>query len=219
MLKPEFALAFRCVSLFSTPTRSNSTISRPNSRPFGASCSPFGELRAAFGLHMLGIPTTREDADALGRTVRRDARLAATGNEVVRVVPLVGTDRRAAPTLAANHPQRCFALGGAVGGCRIDIDDEAVAVLHQDVAHVRKPRLGAVRLAKQLRVRIGARRVGVVDSPLPFEINLRVASRPGRRSAAVFRLETLVRCPRLDQRAIDAEVLAAGELSPLRKRL
>lgn len=43
----------------------------PNSRPFGASCSPFGascspfgELRTDFDLHMLGIPPTRETADA-----------------------------------------------------------------------------------------------------------------------------------------------------------
>tara|TARA_R110001583_G_scaffold191912_1_gene357799 strand:- start:17286 stop:17717 length:432 start_codon:yes stop_codon:yes gene_type:complete len=69
-------------------------------------------------------------AGALGRNVRRDARLAATCNEVTRVVPLVGADRFATSALGANHPQCCFALGGAVGRCRVKIDDEAVAVLH-----------------------------------------------------------------------------------------
>lgn len=72
LLKPESALVFRCESLFSGRPDPISTISRPGSRPFRTSCSPFVELWTDFGLRMLGIPSAREAAD-MHQVVIREA--------------------------------------------------------------------------------------------------------------------------------------------------
>jgi len=152
---------------------------------------------------------------ALGRHVRRHAGFAAAPDEVSRVVRLVGADRGPAPALAADHAQGRFTLGRTGGRCGVDIDDQAVAVLHQHMGHVHQACPMTRRLAKQSRIRVARRGVGVVDPALALEIHLRVAPGSRRWPAAIPGPKTLMRSPSVDQRAIDAEVLVAGQRAPL----
>jgi len=102
----------------------------------------------------------------------------------------------------------------------LHVHHQAVAVVHQDVAHVAQPRLVALGFLVQARIGIGAAGMGVVAALLAFEVDIGVA--PSGRGlvvvvvavaglVAVFALEALVRCPSLDQGAVDAEVLVADE--------
>jgi len=109
----------------------------------------------------------------------------------------------------------------AIGVGDLDVHHQAVAVVHQDVTHVAQPRLVALGFFVQARIGIGAAGVGVVAALLAFEVDFGVAPR-GRGwvvvlvavvdlVVAVFALEALVRSPSLDQGAVDAEMLVAGQ--------
>lgn len=65
------------------------------------------------------------------------------------------------------------------------------------------------------RLRIGRALVGFVAAGLALEVNFRVAPF-GRRAAVVLALEALVRGPRINQCAVNAEVLVAREPGPAR---
>src|SRR5450759_2441447 len=95
--------------------------------------------------------------------VRGDAQGARPGDEIGGVVALVGSDAHAPKmTTAARASQQAqagLALGGAAGLRQLVLDDEAVAVLDQGMAGVAEPRLLAAALARQARLRVGARAV------------------------------------------------------------
>jgi len=66
----------------------------------------------------------------------------------------VDADRGPAPALAADHAQGRFTLGRTGGRCGVDIDDQAVGVLHQHMGHVHQACPMTRRLAKQSRIRV-----------------------------------------------------------------
>ena len=158
----------------------------------------------------------------LGRHMGRDAQLAAALHEGLAVVVFVGAHGllAAAAPLAPQHLERRLVLCRAIGMGDLDVHHQAVAVVHQDVAHVAQPRLVALGFLVQARIGIGAAGMGVVAALLAFEVDIGVA--PSGRGwvvvvvavaglVAVFALEALVRCPSLDQGAVDAEMLVAGQ--------
>ena len=146
--------------------------------------------------------------------------LADVGDEVVGVVALVAGDR-ASPFLAwepFEHLERgvTFRVAGRFG--ELDVDEQRVAMLHQQMPRVAELRGGRVALAVQPRLGIGrrlraSRSSGARRGNRPRRCGPSVALRP----RLVFGLEALVRRPRLQQRAVDGEVLArrrSGGASP-----
>lgn len=152
----------------------------------------------------------------LGCYVGRDITLATAPDEGLAVVALVGPNRGplvfVAP--APQHGQRRLTLGGAAGVGDLDIHDQPVAVLHEDVPHVAQAGLVALALLEQPGVGVRGAGMGVVATLLPLEVHLGVTSGRGA-GVIVLALETLVRGPGFDERAVHAEVFVAGELAPL----
>ena len=153
--------------------------------------------------------------------VRGDAQRAHAGDEVRRVVALVGADAHASAPAAAALPgqqaQAGLALGRAVACVSSHVDDQAVAVLGQAVAGVAELRLLAVALARQAGLGVGGRAV---------RLRCRGARRGSRRSglrpppagggsspsSSLDGPQALQRGGRLEQRAVDGEVLAGEQL-------
>ncbi len=120
------------------------------------------------------------------RHMRRDVDLAQFGNEADHVVSLVRAQRdTVAPLQAFQHSQRRLPLGSAGGVGQQGIDDQAVAVLHQQMAHVAELGGLTLRLLIQPGIGIGGRSVGVVAAFLPAEIALGIAARGLRQVATV----------------------------------
>lgn len=147
-----------------------------------------------------------------------DAASFECGHELGRVIALVGTyhGARLAHT-AINHPDRRLPFRATCGLRALDIDDQPVAVLGERVRHVAQLRFRKLALLVQPRLQVGRALVGRVAARLALEVCLRVA--PGRlvRTTAVLGLghEALVARPRLDHRAVDAEVLVGHKALPL----
>src|SRR6266566_8484063 len=90
------------------------------------------------------------------------------------------------------------------------------------MSHITKPRFGATALLEQSRKRICQRLVRFVPTLLFTKVDRRITAgilrwRQLQRLGAFLRLETLLTCPRFDQRAIDGEVVVAQQ--PLLPRL
>ena len=101
----------------------------------------------------------------------------------------------------------------------MEIDDEAVAILHQGVSRVRKLGLLPSALPGELRVGVGGRLVCLVAPLLTVEVHGEIAAIVRRRLVVVaLLLEALERCPSLDERAVDREVLTAHKLRRARLR-
>ena len=139
-------------------------------------------------------------------TDRRRSQLAHQADEVCHVIALVGPQRAASPRrpvpLVVHHPGRRLPFGVPVGARGHRVGDQPVPILDQQVSQVRQPRLRIVRPAIQPRVRVGGRGMCVVLARLPAK----VAAVPAR-PAAVLPLKTLLTGPRLDERAVDREML------------
>ena len=105
----------------------------------------------------------------------------------------------------------------AGGAGELGIDHKAVPVLHQHVPDEAELRLLAGTFAVQPGVGIGGRGVAVVGPPLAVEVTAAVAVTVRRRRLArvVLGPEALHRRPRLDQAAVDAEVLAREQAADL----
>src|SRR5438477_6171271 len=88
--------------------------------------------------------------------VRDDVHFAAAVHEVAGVVALVARDRDAllADKRLADHLQRASALRVSGRGRDTEIDEQAIAILHQRVRAVRELRLFAEALARELRLGI-----------------------------------------------------------------
>ena len=87
------------------------------------------------------------------------------------------------------------------------VDDQAMAILGQQMAEIRQLGFAPRAFLIEARIGIGRRLMGVVAPRLPMEIHGRILRVVGRRPRRVLRFETLVARPRLEQRAIDGEVL------------
>src|SRR5919202_2897179 len=100
----------------------------------------------------------------------------------------------------ADHRLRGLPLGGAGGVCGFGVDDQAIAVFHEQVAHVTA--LGSLppSLAIEPGIRIGGRGMRLIAPLLPAEVALAVAPRAGRLVAALLGPEAFHAGPGLDQR-------------------
>jgi hypothetical protein len=88
------------------------------------------------------VDRTSAAARVVLRNVRRHVDLAHLVDEVDRVKGFVGPDRampsrRKAP-MRTEHRRRGLALGKVVGHRRMGVDDQPVAILHQQVLQARR---------------------------------------------------------------------------------
>ena len=105
--------------------------------------------------------------------MRGDAEGAGSGDEALRVLGLVGTNRDASGTRLlplVEHQQGGVAFRMAVRLRGHRGGDQAVAVLHQRMAQIRQPGLLAVALLVQPRLRIGGRLMGFGRPLLSMEV-------------------------------------------------
>src|SRR3954467_12770765 len=70
----------------------------------------------------------------------------------------------------AYHGLRRLALGGAAGMRRLGVHDQAVAVLHQQVAHIAKPGCLSSGFAVEPGIGVGGGGVCLVAPPLAAEV-------------------------------------------------
>src|SRR6185437_1940570 len=124
---------------------------------------------------------------------------AQVADEAAHVIGLVGAQRDTTPRAPAiEHDQRRFALGRARRQSDRPIHNQAVAVLHQRVAHVAE--LGRLAVALLVEPRLGVRGapVRLVGALLLLEAALGVAAGTvGVVVAAVLAPEALQRSPGL----------------------
>lgn len=139
-----------------------------------------------------------------------DLELMAIGDEAASVEPLVTGHRPPPPALrvAAEEEHRRLPLGIAGGLAEFHSDHQSVAVLHQRVPGVAELGLPAVALASQQGLGVGDRAMGGIAALLAMEIHLGVTTAAGTTlPAPIPRPEALQRCPGLQQRAVDVEVI------------
>lgn len=148
--------------------------------------------------------------------MRRDLELATALDEGLTVIALVGPDRSPLVLVAPapKHRERCLALGGAAGMGDLHVHDQTVAVFHEDVRHVAQASLVARALLEQPGIGVRGTGVGVVAALLSFEVHLGIAPL-SRGLVVVPALETFVRGPGLDQRAVHTEVFVAAQACPI----
>src|SRR5580658_3000028 len=139
------------------------------------------------------------------RHMRGDTQLAAVGHEVAHVIALVA--RYGACTLALEHPQRSFPFGQTRRFGDLHVHRHSLAVLHEHMPHVVELGGMILALAKELRLRLVRGHVRFVRAPLAMEVHVRIASRGRWIILAVAPAHALDRRPRLNEGAVDAEVL------------
>src|SRR5258706_7449775 len=160
-------------------------------------------------------------APALRRVLRHVGccvAIAEIPDELPRVVALVCSDGDLMDARdALDHLHGHLSLGSSCRQARLRIGYQAIGVLRQDVSRVGELRAAVIALAVQARIRIGLRAVRLVAALLTAKVHARVAgiivSRPFPRS--LNRLKALLAGPRLQQRAINSEVLLGHQASPL----
>ena len=147
------------------------------------------------------------------RDVRRDIHAAQGAHVISAIIGLVLAHRDAPATwsgLAFEHRLGSTPFGCAVGLRNYPCDGKTIAVLHDDMPHVAQPRLATASLAIKLGIRVAGRGMSVVLAALAMEVGTVVAL------VTILRLETLVRRPSLDQRAIDREMIVRQQRPDLR---
>jgi hypothetical protein len=126
--------------------------------------------------------------------VRCKPKRADLGDEPFGVVALVPSDGpppwRVRQT--SEHLDRPSPLGVAVGDGQLGIDDQRVAVFHQQVTGEAQRGCGVVALAIQPGLGVGRRGMRVVGAALAGEADLGVGPSGGVRWRSVLRLERLV---------------------------
>ena len=145
--------------------------------------------------------------------VRRDAHPAHGPDPGALVVQLVRRhgDAATCQRQLADHGDRRVAFAGAAGVRHRRVDDEAMAILGQQMPEIGQLRLVAGPFLIQPRVGVGRRLMGVVAPHLPVEIHRRILRVVGRRPVRALGFETLVAGPRLEERAVDGEMLVGQQ--------
>lgn len=103
----------------------------------------------------------------------------------------------------SDHGLGGLTFGVAIGLRHHRVDDETMAVVRQRVAHEAQLAACVLAFSIELRVRVGRRLMRLVAALLALEV-----AAAGVVVFSVLALEALVPGPRLDQRPVDAEVLA-----------
>ena len=145
--------------------------------------------------------------------MRCNLHVAALSNEVDRVKAFVAAHRHApgAGNLFQHH-QRGIALGRPVGFPHHRIHDQPVTILHQQIAAVAQLRLLALALTRQLRLRIGLRRMRPVGPLFAVKVHRGIAGIVGGwQILAILALKTLCSRPRFQHRAVHREVFVGGQ--------
>lgn len=145
--------------------------------------------------------------------MRTNPVFAQMGHEILHVIALVGAKRLwvdASAPGAGEHRAR----GAVFGLCRVgheDIDAQPAAVLHEHMPAVTELRRLALALAHESRLRVRRAFVGGVRALLALEVGhpAAVITVLGRRP--VLASEALERGPRVDQGAIDGEMIRRQE--------
>ena len=163
---------------------------------------------------------------ARARVVLGDMRGHAIGatrrDESRRVVVLVGPHRNRPLGKArciGEHVSGRVSLGRTVGLRHLRVDHQAMPVVRQHVPHIAKHRACVATLAEQLRLTVAARFMRLVAALLAVPVLALVSTALGRRIVIGFVLahEAFMASPRLNQRAVDAEVLAREMTARLRR--
>src|SRR6516165_1588593 len=155
--------------------------------------------------------------------MRRAATLATSGDEVRGVIVFVGAHGASRLGIVIDHVKGGGAFSCAVGFSEPRVDDESVAVLCHQMAHVTELCLFSGALAEQPCIRIGCREVRVIRAFLAMKVALGVASATGcstsrwRRVTTILGNKALHARPSLDQRTVDREVLAREQAADLRQ--
>ncbi len=149
--------------------------------------------------------------------MRRHLHLQAGLNKLLRIVALVCTHCdfgvrvvRHLPGIA-EHDLGSVALGVSISGAHQCADHQAVAVIAQGMAHVAQLTAN-LAFAIELRIRSGPGLMRIIAALVPPEVAAIVVA-----LAAILSNKALVACPRLNQRAVHAEVLGRQPVFLLRK--
>ena len=126
--------------------------------------------------------------------MRRDVQIPALGDKTQGVKRFVSAHRH--PLRSRNlfqHHQRCVSFCPPGGRHRFGLDDQPVAILHQQIPAVTQLRLLTNAFARHQRIRIGLRLVRVIRPSLAAKVHRGIA-RIIRRSSrlACFRLKALL---------------------------
>ena len=129
-----------------------------------------------------GIDRAATVAELVRHDMRRDAHLAHGGHSSARVVRLVGghRDPPRSERQLAEHDDRGVAFGRPTRGGDRRVDDEAVAILGQQVAEIPRLGLAPARFLVQPGIRIGGRLVRVIPPRLPVKITVGFFGSSGR---------------------------------------
>src|SRR5712691_12383311 len=157
-----------------------------------------------------------DNAGGLARNMWSYLVVAQLLHKLLAVVAFVGPERD--PLLPRNlfhHRERGLRLGPAIGLGDVAIDRDPVAVLHQHVPGVAQLGFLARTLARQPRLGVGGRLMGIVAALLAMKVNRGIAGVIRRllTTSPVLALEAFVAGPRLDQRAVDREVLGREQVA------
>src|SRR5258705_868804 len=147
-------------------------------------------------------------ASYLCRDVRRDSKISQSVYEVFGVVPFVAADRHTARSCdRLSHRDTCLALASTRGFGQSRVDHEAMPIVDHHVTRVAQLGFHTPRLPEKSNFGIGCRLVRLVCALLTVEIDRRIAWIIGLVVDGVLRLEALLTRPRLDERAVNREVL------------
>ena len=151
-----------------------------------------------------------DDTGLLAREMRSYSMVAQFLNQFFAVVTFVGAQRDSLPAWnLLYHRQRRLRFSASGSSGYAAVDRQPVAILHQHMAGVTELGLFAFPLARHEGLRIGSGLVGIVAAPFAMKVHARIARIVGRGLGVrvVFALKALLPCPRLDQGAVDREVL------------
>lgn len=162
------------------------------------------------------VDRTASATDVPGH-VRRDPEPSVAGHELAGIVELVGSEGPASGgwALPLQHRESRFDFSSAGGVPHLSIDEESIAVLHQDTGHVAEFGFLAL-LSSQARIRIGRGGVGFIAPLLPSEINFIVAPDPALGRLFILGPAALLRSPGFQQSAIDGEVIGREQMASAR---
>src|SRR5665213_3071562 len=164
-------------------------------------CSISGRFERAFA-NASGV-VTRVEGD-----MRSDALREQGIDKPACVIALVATDTLWSKPLAplpGHQRQGRFGLRHAHRRGETHVADQTVTIIHQGVSGKAQPGFLAQRFAQELGLRLRGARVCVITPLLALEVPIPAGIGP--RATAVLGSERFHRCPGLNQRAIDTEVL------------